>query len=144
MPSTMGFRSLVFICIVFLQLVFSDPISPRNKRHVDSKFTSEFSRVRGSAAIRKYINAALAGKRDVSDERSDALRTENLMNSVPETNYQEKELAGMNAYSLPELRSDVKGLEEQDVTDDRLCSAFLYLLRRANYQSQQTRITQDY
>uniref|UniRef100_A0A8C5QH20 Glucagon / GIP / secretin / VIP family domain-containing protein n=1 Tax=Leptobrachium leishanense TaxID=445787 RepID=A0A8C5QH20_9ANUR len=141
MPLTRGFMSLAFICIVFLQFAFSDPLLPsRNKRHVDSKFTSEYSRVRGSAAIRKYINAALAGKRDV--EEFD-LREEKAINAGPEANSQGKGYPGLSDSSRSELRSEEKGLDEQDLIDSQLCQAILYLIRKAN-RSQQTRITQDY
>ncbi|XP_018424621.1 PREDICTED: secretin [Nanorana parkeri] len=67
MPLTVVLRALV-VLVVFIQLSCCTSLPARNKRHVDGMFTSEYSRARGSAAIRKIINSALAGKR--SDDQA--------------------------------------------------------------------------
>ncbi|KAM4704362.1 secretin [Rhinophrynus dorsalis] len=122
----MEFRALV-ILIVFLQLSLSSSLPVRNKRHVDGRFTSEYSRARGSAAIRKIINSALAGKRDLEENSQTETR-----NSAPEVDTQSNGFNALTYNSLPELRSVEK---EQEITEGQLCSAILYLLHRTPYQS---------
>ncbi|OCT73074.1 hypothetical protein XELAEV_18036053mg [Xenopus laevis] len=127
-------RALI-ILVVFLQLSFSSSLPARSKRHVDGMFTSEFSRARGSAAIRKIINSALAGKRDVE---------ENYQIDMPDLDYQREILKDLVYNSLPELRSEEKQLIEQETAEDLLCPAILYMLYRAPYQSLPSRSAQDY
>ncbi|KAE8593742.1 hypothetical protein XENTR_v10019295 [Xenopus tropicalis] len=98
-------------------------------------FTSEFSRARGSAAIRKIINSALAGKRDVE---------ENYQIDTPDVDYQKKILNELVYNSLPELRSEERQLTEQEAAEDLLCSAILYMLYRPPYQPLPAHSAQDY
>ncbi|MEE6482596.1 hypothetical protein FKM82_013290 [Ascaphus truei] len=128
---TMGFRALI-VLVVFLQLSYSSPLPARNKRHVDGMYTSEFGRVRGTAAIRKIINSALAGKRDVEEN---SFQTGTL-NDASGADSQRKVLAELTFNNLPEPRSEER-VKEQEVTEAQLCSAMLYLLNRVFYQSQQ-------
>ncbi|XP_075046726.1 secretin isoform X2 [Mixophyes fleayi] len=137
MPLTMGLRALM-ILVVFLQLSCSSVLPARNKRHVDGMFTSEFSRARGSAAIRKIINSAMGGKRDVEENGFQRDAT----NSGPQADSPRKDLSGLTYDAVSELRSEESGLN--DVTERQLCSAILNLLYRAPYQSQQLYMTQDY
>ncbi|KAM5132497.1 uncharacterized protein ACMZJ9_019283 [Mantella aurantiaca] len=131
MPLTVVVRAL--IALIFLQLSFSSSLPVRNKRHVDGMFMSEFSRARGSAAIRKIINSALAGKRDV--ELSS-------YRSGPQVDYARRELSGQADDTFSEPRSDDQVLN--DATQNQLCSAILNLLSRMPLQSPQLRNTQDY
>ncbi|XP_068099117.1 secretin [Hyperolius riggenbachi] len=137
MPVTTVFRAAA-ILVVFLHLSCSSSLPARNKRHVDGMFTSEFSRARGSAAIRKLINSAMAGKRDVEESgyRTDAIY------SGPQVDSTRKELPGLAYIAMPELRSDDQALN--DLTENQLCSAILNLLSRTSLQSQQMRNSQDY
>ncbi|NP_001267540.1 secretin precursor isoform X2 [Xenopus laevis] len=127
-------RALI-ILLVFLQLSFSSSLPARSKRHVDGRFTSEFSRARGSAAIRKIINSALAGKRDIE---------ENYQIDVPDVDNQREILKELAYNSLPELRSEEKQLTEQKAAEDLLCSAILNMLYRAPYQPLPAQSAQDY
>uniref|UniRef100_A0A6I8SB73 Glucagon / GIP / secretin / VIP family domain-containing protein n=1 Tax=Xenopus tropicalis TaxID=8364 RepID=A0A6I8SB73_XENTR len=127
-------RALI-ILLVFLQLSVSSSLPARSKRHVDGMFTSEFSRARGSAAIRKIINSALAGKRDVE---------ENYQIDTPDVDYQKKILNELVYNSLPELRSEERQLTEQEAAEDLLCSAILYMLYRPPYQPLPAHSAQDY
>ncbi|XP_053547040.1 secretin [Bombina bombina] len=134
MPLAMGYRALA-ILIVFLQLSFSSPVPARNKRHVDGMFTSEFSRARGSAAIRKIINSALAGKRDLEN---------NFQMETPEVESHRNILAELHLNSLPDTRSEEISLNEKEVTEGQICSAILYLLNRPPYETQQVLNPQIY
>ncbi|KAM9299450.1 uncharacterized protein PAF06_016522 [Gastrophryne carolinensis] len=130
MPLTTVFRTLV-VLVVFLQMSCSSSLLVRNKRHVDGMFTSEFSRARGSAAIRKLINSALAGKRDVEENsfRTDAADSGPPMDSV------RKGLPGLDYKTASERRSEEQGL--YDKAEE--CFAILDLLTRISVQSLQPR-----
>ncbi|KAM3923889.1 uncharacterized protein RB166_012824 [Leptodactylus fuscus] len=117
MPVAMVFKALM-VLVVFLQLSYSSALPGRTRRHVDGMFTSEFSRARGSAAIRKIINSALAGKRDVK-ENSYQTGTANLDLQ-----------ADLGA-------STIEDKSPKDITDDQLCATILDLLYRAPYPSKQ-------
>nr|ADT91712.1 secretin precursor [Hoplobatrachus rugulosus] len=132
MSLTVVFRALVILAI-FIELSCCSSLPARNKRHVDGMFTSEFSRARGSAAIRKIINSALAGKRDLE---------ESSYQTGPQEESAKKELPGQADYTFSELRLDDQDLH--DVPQSQLCSAILNLLSRMPIQSPQLRNTQDY
>ncbi|KAM4015489.1 secretin-like [Anomaloglossus baeobatrachus] len=136
MPVTMVFKALM-VLVFFLQLSCSSSLSGRTRRHVDGMFTSEFSRARGSAAIRKIINSAIAGKRDV-EENSYQPESPNL-NLWADS----PALSGLISKMAPET-SRLEDNSPNDVTDAQLCSAILDLLYTAPYPSQQQRQAQDY
>ncbi|XP_029441216.1 secretin [Rhinatrema bivittatum] len=87
----LGLRTLVLL-VVFLQLGDSFPQPARSRRHVDGMFASEYSRIRGSTAIRKLINSVLAGKSSESHlklrrqltQPSLAQRSKDLLQQTPE------------------------------------------------------------
>ncbi|XP_077115902.1 uncharacterized protein LOC143770294 isoform X2 [Ranitomeya variabilis] len=135
MPVTMVFKALM-VLVFFLQLSCSSSLSGRTRRHVDGMFTSEFSRARGSAAIRKIINSAIAGKRDVEEN---SYRPESTNLNLPADS---PALSGLTYKMASESRLEDKS--PNDVADGQLCSAILDLLYRAPYPSQQQRRIQDY
>ncbi|XP_069804381.1 secretin [Dendropsophus ebraccatus] len=138
MSVTMVFKALM-VLVVFLQLSCTSALPGRTRRHVDGMFTSEFSRARGSAAIRKIINSALAGKRDVQDSSYQAdPRDLNQQADSPSS----ADLSGLPYKPAMEARLEDKSPNE--VTDSQLCSAILDLLYRAPYPSQQQHRGQDY
>ncbi|XP_072283030.1 secretin [Pyxicephalus adspersus] len=132
MPLTVVFRALVLL-VIFVQLSCSSSLQVRNKRHADGMFTSEFSQARESAAIRKIINSALAGKRDVE---------ESSYHANPQVNVPRKELSGFGNPTFSQLRLDDQGLN--DATQNQLCSAILNLFKRLPVQSPQLHNTEDY
>ncbi|XP_077313296.1 uncharacterized protein LOC143933959 [Lithobates pipiens] len=129
---TMVFRALA-ILVIFLQLSCSSSLPVRNKRHVDGMFTSEFSRARGSAAIRKIINSALQGKRDV-DESS--------YRPGPQMDFSRRELSELEDNTFSEPRWDDQGVNND--AQNQLSFAILNLLSRMPLQSPKLRNTQDY
>ncbi|XP_056397922.1 secretin [Hyla sarda] len=139
MPVTMVFKALM-VLVVFLQLSCTSALPGRTRRHVDGMFTSEFSRARGSAAIRKIINSALAGKRDV---RENSYQVDSANLNLQADSQSSPDLLGLTDKSALEAsRLQIKS--PNDVAYGQLCSAILDLLYRAPYPSQQQHRAQDY
>ncbi|XP_066463308.1 secretin [Eleutherodactylus coqui] len=121
------------VLVLFLQLSCSSSLPGRTRRHVDGMFTSEFSRARGSAAIRKILNSAIAGKRDVEDNsyQTDASN----LNLQPDSPSSSSTLSGL-IYKAAAEASRLEDKSPNDVADGQLCSAILDLLYKAPYPSQ--------